>query len=162
MKKMLIGLFLVVALVIMGTTSVFAFGVPNQNGEDGKSFIDRIGIARSSGLSYANNYDEKKDIDTEISSMLATQCRMTVKHYNCNYRDDNGDGICDDCGIRNSDNSGSQSYGRYYTDSDGDGVCDNFVTRQFVKNGAGHHSEAGYHNEGHHHHGEENGHRHGR
>lgn len=70
----------------------------------------------------------------------------------CRYVDANGDGICDNCGIRHTgcgscyvdangdgicDNCGA-GQGGGYVDADGDGVCDNYTGSQGGHHGGGH------------------------
>ncbi|MEH2928635.1 hypothetical protein VSQ48_01710 [Candidatus Ventrimonas sp. KK005] len=45
-------------------------------------------------------------------------------YTSCAYVDENGDGICDTCGMGN----GSSWHGGYhYVDANGDGICDNYA-----------------------------------
>ena len=53
-------------------------------------------------------------------------------YYNtsCQFVDNDGDGICDNCGSNNCGN------GAGYVDADGDGICDNY-TANTSQNGSG-------------------------
>ncbi len=48
----------------------------------------------------------------------------------CNWQDANGDGICDNCGMRQGNCQQGSGRGLGYVDQDGDGVCDNCGMRQ--------------------------------
>lgn len=57
-------------------------------------------------------------------------CSNTGK--SCSFVDKDKDGICDNCGRKNSSKKGCK---KYYVDKNGDGVCDNRETRQGAGNG---------------------------
>lgn len=78
-----------------------------------------------------------------FTNNASAQIKSNVKTENANYRinfvDANGDGICDNTGLRSSNGKGNARVsGRNFVDTDGDGVCDNNgKNRQKVNKGNG-------------------------
>ena len=123
MKKLGKGIIIGTAVVVLGSTAVFASGFGNGAGGQG-----RAAAATESAPSWQGDGMYCTDADGD---------GICDYHQDgsCQYTDADSDGICDY----------HQDGSCQYTDSDGDGVCDHYQEKVSSGLVAGSHHGAGHH-----------------
>ena len=142
MKKLGKGIIIGTAVVVLGSTAVFASGFGNGAGGQG-----RAAAATESAPSWQGDGMYCTDADgdgicdyhQDGSCHYADTDRDGICDYHqdgsCHYADTNGDGVCDY----------HQDGSCQYTDTDGDGVCDHYQEKISSGLASGGHHGAGHH-----------------
>ena len=87
MKKLGKGIIIGTAVVVLGTTAVFASGFGNGAGGQGRA------AASTSQSAAARQYDGRNCTDTDGDGICDYH-----QDGSCQYTDTDGDGVCDSCG----------------------------------------------------------------
>lgn len=162
MKKTMIAITAITAIIAAGTTTTFALSLGNDDNISvkGTTSIPEIKNIENPATMNASKTDAEEtyeNAEAVVNANTATEAAaqtksaaQTVKNevpdeviceycggaYAHHYEDADGDGICDHYSEYHNEAYGSHH--RNFTDTNGDGICDNYGTGGYGQ-GRGHH-----------------------